>query len=69
MSSVNISDKPSSLKNRYVKKFAKRKVGAPKRKATKHNLRIQKPGFKKTEKLPKPNDVKGKYFFCHEPGH
>ena len=52
-----------------MKKFAKRKLSATKRKAIKHNLNIQKPSFKKTGKILKPNDVKVKCFFCHEPGH
>ena len=69
MASVNISDRPSSSRNQSRKKFAKRKVDAPKRKATKHNSKIQKPSFKKIGKLLKPNDVKGKCFFCHELGH
>ena len=69
MASVNISDRPSSLRNQSGKKFTKRKVNAPKRKVVKQNLRIQKPSFKKTGKLLKLNDVKGKCFFCHEPRH
>ena len=40
MASVNIIDRPSFLKSRSVKKFAKRKVSAPKRKATKHNPKV-----------------------------
>ena len=69
MASINITDRPSSLRNRTPKKFAKKKVNIPKRKVAKHNPRIQKPGFKKTEKVPKSNDVKGKYFFRHELRH
>ena len=65
MASVNITDKPSSSRNRSVKKFAKRKVGAPKRKAAKHNRKVQKASFKKTRKFLKSNDIKGKYFFYH----
>ena len=42
---VNITDRPSSSRSRPIKKFAKRKVGAPKRKAIKHNLKVQKPSF------------------------
>ena len=44
--------------NQFVKKFAKRKVNAPKRKDAKHNSKIQKLSFKKIGKLLKPNDVK-----------
>ena len=66
MASVNISDRPLSSKNQSMKKFAKRKVSVPKRKVAKHNSKIQKPSFKKTEKLLKPNDVKGKCFYCDE---
>ena len=52
-----------------MKKFAKRKVNEPERKAAKYNPKIQKPSFKKTGKLSKPNNVKGKCFFCHKLGH
>ena len=45
MVSVNNTDRLSSSKNRSVKKVAKRKVGTPKKKATKHNMKIQKPSF------------------------
>ena len=69
MASVNISDRPSSLRNQSEKKFAKRKVNAPKRKVAQHNLRIEMPSFNKTGKLLKPNDVKRKCFFCNELGY
>ena len=69
MALVNIFDRPSSLRNQSVKKFAKKKVNASKRKVAKHNPKIQKPSFKKNGKFLKPNDVKGKCFFFHELGH
>ena len=69
MASVNIFDRSSSSRNQSRKKFAKRKINEPKRKAAKHNSKIQKPSFKKIRKLPKLNDVKEKCFFCYEPRH
>ena len=60
MASVNISDRPSSSRNQSGKEFAKRKVNAPKGKVAKNNPKIQKPSFKKTGKLWKPNDVNKK---------
>ena len=69
MASIKFSDGPSSSRNQFRKKFAKRKVNAPKRKAAKYNPKIQKPSFKKIGKLSKPSNVKRKCFFYHELGH
>ena len=68
MASVNIFDRPSSSKNQSVKKFAKRKVSAPKRKVAKYNLKIQKLNLKKTRKLSKPNDIKRSVSFAMNQG-
>ena len=47
-------DKPSCSRNRFVKKFTKRKVDSPKRKAIKHNPKIQKPSFIKLRNFRSP---------------
>ena len=65
MASVNIADRASSSKNRAPKKFAKKKGGRP----TKVEHKVRKLSFKKSVKLPKLNDAKGKCFYCHELGH
>ena len=65
MASVNISDRPSSLRNQSRKKFVKRKLNIPKIKVAKHNPKIQKLGFKKTRRVLNSSDVKGKCFFYH----
>ena len=58
MMSINIADRPNSSRNHTPKKFAKKKGGNAARSETK----VQKPVFKKNEKLPKLKDTKEKYF-------
>ena len=47
MASINIIDRPSSLRNHTLKKFAKKKGG----KAARSEKKVQKPVFKKNWKL------------------
>ena len=65
MAFINIAERPSSLRSRTRKKFAKKKGG----KAAKTETKVQKPIFKKNMKLSKLNDGKEKCFYCHEQGH
>ena len=62
MASVNITDRPSSSKNRAPKKFAKKKGG----RMTMAKNKVRKPIFKKNIKLPKLKDAKEKCFHSHE---
>ena len=65
MTSINITDKPSSSRNCAPKKFPKQKGG----KAAKTETKVRKPIFKKNVKLSKLKYTKGKCFYCHEQGH
>ena len=65
MASVNIADKPSSLKSRALKRFVKKKGG----RTAKVENKVRKPIFKKNAKLPKLKDAKGKCFHCQKQGH
>ena len=65
MAYINIADRPSSLKNRAPKKFAKKKG----RRTAKAENNVRKPISKKNVKLPKLKDAKEKCFHYHEQGH
>ena len=65
MASINIADRPSSLRGLNSRKFTKKKGGRP----AKAENKVRKPVFKKNAKLPKLKDAKGKCFHCHELGH
>ena len=65
MTSINITDRPNSSRNRTSKKFAKKKGG----KATKTETKVRNPIFKKNEKLPKLKDAKRKCFHYQEQGY
>ena len=65
MTSINITDRPRSSRNRTPNKFAKNKGG----KVAKAETKIRKHIFKKNGKLPKLKDAKRKCFHCHEQGY
>ena len=65
IASINISDRPSSLRSHTPKKFPKKKGG----RVAKTDTKVQKPIFKKDAKLLKLKDAKGKCFHCQEQGH
>ena len=65
MASINIADRPSSLKGRISRRFDKKKGGRP----AKIENKVRKPIFKRNAKVPKLKDAKGKCFNCHELGH
>ena len=60
MASINIADRPSSLRNPTPKNFAKKKGG----KAAKTETKVRKPVFKKNGKLLKLKGTEGKCFHC-----